>query len=220
LSSSNSNQITKISPKQQHGVRKTLVWIFGFIALFMGLFIANLLTPKGLSDEQLSAAGYFGFQQPRPISDFSLTNHKGESVSRADIEGQWSLIFFGFTFCPDVCPTTLGVLNRAVGNMKQKPQVIMVSVDPERDTPKQLNNYIPSFNKDFVGYTGDFDAIVKLATELNSAFGKVPGREPGTYTVDHTASIIVINPDGRYAGFIKAPHQALSITKVLDSLML
>ena len=108
----------------------------------MGLFIANLLTPKGLSDEQLSAAGYFGFQQPRPISDFSLTNHKGESVSRADIEGQWSLIFFGFTFCPDVCPTTLGVLNRAVGNMKQKPQVIMVSVDPERDTPKQLSNCI------------------------------------------------------------------------------
>ncbi len=115
MSSSNSNQSTKISPKQQKGVRNTLVWIFGFIALFMGLFIANLLTPKGLSDEQLSAAGYFGFQQPRPISDFSLTNHKGESVSRADIEGQWSLIFFGFTFCPDVCPTTLGCFKSGRG---------------------------------------------------------------------------------------------------------
>jgi len=220
LSSISSNQNAPISPSQRQGVRNTLVWIFGFIALFMGLFIANLLTSKGLSEEQLSAAGYFGFEQPRPISEFNLINHRGESVTRANIEGNWSLIFFGFTFCPDVCPTTLGVLNRAVGKMKQQPQVIMVSVDPERDTPELLNNYIPSFNKDFVGYTGDFDETVKLATQLNSAFGKVPGREPGTYTVDHTASIIVINPDGLYAGFIKAPHQALSITKVLDSLMI
>lgn len=220
MSSTSPSKNSAISAKQQQGVRNTLVWILGFIALFLGLFINNLLTPKGLSEEQLSAAGYFGFKQPRPISEFNLTNHKGEPVSHMNIEGQWSLIFFGFTFCPDVCPTTLGVLNRAVSKMKQQPQVIMVSVDPERDTPEQLNNYIPSFNKDFVGYTGEFDETVKLATQLNAAFGKVPGREPGTYTVDHTASIIVIDPEGRYAGFIKAPHQAISITQILDSLML
>ena len=104
--------------------------------------------------------------------------------------------------------------------VKKKPQVIMVSVDPDFDTVAQLEHYVPSFNKEFIGYTGEFEQIASLATQLNAAFGRVPGREPETYTVDHSISIAVIDPEGRYTGIIKAPHQAQKISQILDSVML
>jgi protein SCO1 len=93
-----------------------------------------------------------------------------------------------------------------------------VSVDPERDTPAVLGQYLASFNPSFKGYTGTFDDVVGLATNVNIAFGKIPGAEPGTYTVDHSSSIVVVNPFGRYAGFIKQPHQAEKISSIISSL--
>jgi len=186
----------------------------------LGLFVSSALKPKGLSDDEYYKLGYFGYQPARTIEEFKLTNHYGEEVGLDDLKGNWSLLFFGFTYCPDICPTTMGVLNRAVIKMKKQPQVIMVSVDPERDTPEMLAQYVPNFNSDFVGYTGEFDELVSLATRLNSAFAKVPGKEAGTYTVDHTASIAVINPNGKFQGMIKSPPQAVNITRILDSLMM
>jgi protein SCO1/2 len=200
------------------GIRNTLLAIAGFIALILGLFVNNFMTPKSLSVIEYQELGYFGFPQAMEIKPFSLTNQNGETVGIADLKGHWSLLFFGFTYCPDICPTTLGVLNRAVKKMQTPPQIVLVSVDPERDTPAQLASYLAGFNADFQGYTGSFDSIVGLATNVNVAFGKVPGAEPGTYTVDHSASIVVVDPFGRYAGFIKAPHQAEKIQKIIDSL--
>ncbi|MFN3237176.1 MAG: SCO family protein, partial [Pseudomonadales bacterium] len=173
-----------------------------------------------LSEDALRNLGYYGFPQAREIKPFNLTDHHGNPVSEQDLKGEWQLMFFGFTFCPDICPTTMGVLNRAIAELPTKPQVVMVTVDPERDTPEALARYVPSFNPEFVGYTGTFDDIVGLATNVNIAFGKVPGKEPGTYTMDHAASIVVVDPQGRYAGFIKAPHQATNISQIMASLML
>lgn len=207
------------TPEQQVGIRNTLILLCGIIALMLGLFVSTVLSPKVLSENELKVLGYFGFADARDIDDFQLLNHQGESVSVAQLKGQWSLVFFGFSYCPDICPTTMAVLNRAVEKMTIKPQVIMVSVDPERDTPAVLEKYVPVFNPDFVGYTGEFEQIVALATRLNVAFGKVPGKEPGTYTVDHSASIVVINPNGQYQGFIKSPHQANNIRQIMDTLM-
>lgn len=201
------------------GIRRTLIGLAGIIALVLGLFFSSVMTPKPLSQQQLYELGYFSFDKARKISPFSLVNNSGEAVSLAQFKGQWSLLFFGFTSCPDICPTTLGVLNRAVVELPVKPQVIMVSVDPERDSAAVLNQYVPSFNPEFIGYTGETDQVAQLATELNVAFGKVPGYEPDTYTVDHSATIVVINPAGGYQGFIKSPHQALKITQILNSLM-
>ena len=213
------NEVEK-TPAQRAGIRNTLVWLLGFIALLLGLFLFNFLGERGLSTADLKKLGYFGFVEVRELADFQLLNHRGEAVGLEHLRGTWSLIFFGFTLCPDFCPTTLGVLNRVMDNVKKKPQVVMVSVDPERDTPERLGQYILSFNDGFVGYTGEFDQVASLATQLNIAFGKVPGSQPGTYTVDHSVSIVVVNPDGKYAGFIKAPHQAVNITQIIDSLML
>lgn len=206
--------------EQSDGVRNTLIWTLGLIGLILGLFLYTFLSPKALSQDALRGLGYFGFPQPRAIKEFVLVNQDGRVVGVDDLKGDWHLIFFGFTFCPDICPTTMGVLNRAVTAMEKPPKVIMVSVDPERDTPEALARYVPAFNKDFTGYTGEFEDIVGFATNLNAAFGKVPGKEPGTYTVDHSASIAVIDPEGRYVGFLKSPHQAPNIQQVMTSLML
>ena len=205
--------------EQKDGIRNTLIMLVGFMSLMLGLLLYTALKPRGLSENEYYQLGYFGYEPARSISEFKLLSHKGEAVGLDELRGNWSLIFFGFTYCPDICPTTLGVLNRAVSKMKKKPQVIMVSVDPDRDTPELLAQYVPNFNSDFVAYTGDFDELVRLSMQLNAAFAKVPGKEPGTYTVDHTASIAVINPKGQYQGFIKFPHQAGNITQILDSLM-
>ena len=200
------------------GVRRSLLWIAGFISLILGLFLASHLSPGSLSEEQFRALGYYRFEQPRTIAGFRLLDESGNSVSPESLKGHWSLLFFGFTHCPDVCPTTLSVLNDAVGQLENPPDVVMVSVDPERDTPEKLAAYVPQFNPAFHGYTGDFDEIVKFATSVNVAFGKVPGDEPGTYTVDHSASIVVVDPQGRYAGFIKAPHEATRIARIMNGI--
>ena len=202
----------------EKGVRNTLFWIAGFISLILGLLLASYLTPRTLTSEQFRELGFYRFDTPRLISDFNLVDHTGSKVGLDELQGQWSLLFFGFTFCPDICPTTLSVLNEAVGSLENPPQVVMVSVDPQRDTPEKLASYVPAFNSAFRGFTGEFDEIVSLATQVNVAFGKVPGPELGTYLVSHTVSIVVVNPMARYEGFIKAPHNAQNIQKILRHL--
>ena len=200
------------------GIRRTLLSIAGFISLILGLLVASYMSPKSLTTDQFRELGFYKFDNARVIDDFSLVNEAGDKVTLDSLKNQWSLLFFGFTYCPDVCPTTLSVLNDAINRMENPPQVIMVSVDPERDTPEVLAKYVPHFNPAFSGYTGEFDEIVSLATQVNVAFGKVPGTEPGTYQVEHSASIVVINPGGHYAGFIKAPHNAQNIQRIVSNL--
>lgn len=202
------------------GVRNTLIGIAGFISLIMGMFLYTFFSTRDtLTAEQYAQLGFYRFEQPRVISSFDLVDEDGEPVTLENLKGQWSLLFFGFTYCPDICPTTMGVLNRAVERMEVDPQVVLVSVDPERDTPEQLRNYVHAFNPAFEGYTGTHDQITRFATQVNVAFGKVPGAEPGTYTVDHSASIVVIDPEGRYAGFIKTPHIEMNIKRIVESLI-
>ena len=212
--------IAEQTPEQKAGIRNTLIITLGLIGLVLGLFVNSFTSPKTLSADQLRELGYYGFPSAREIKPFNLVDHNGKTVGVEDLTGEWQLMFFGFTFCPDICPTTMGVLNRAIQSLPVQPQVIMVTVDPKRDTPEAMARYVPSFNPDFVGYTGTFDDIVGLATNVNIAFGKVPGNEPGTYTMDHAASIVVVDPQGRYAGFIKPPHQSTNITQIMSSLML
>ena len=93
----------------------------------------------------------------------------------------------------------------------------MVTVDPERDTSDIMENYLESFNQEFIGYRGDFEETVKLAQQLNVAFGKIPGSQPGTYTMDHNASLALVDSDGNYVGFIKSPQSSSNIQTILNS---
>jgi protein SCO1 len=202
------------------GVRNTLFGIIAFISVMLGLLLASVIIPRPMSAEEAAKLGYYRFDEPRLISGFVMSDHLGRRADLSNLKGGWSLLFFGFTTCPDVCPTTLSVLNEAISAFDDPPTVVMVSVDPDRDTPERLAQYVPAFNPEFIGYTGTFEETVKLATQLNIAFGKVPGLVPGSYLIDHSASLVLIDPDGRYAGFIKAPHNASKIQRVIRGLSL
>ena len=200
------------------GVKNTLFGIAAFISIMLGLSVYSFLSPRPLSDADASKLGLYLLNESRPISAFSMTDHLGRQVGLSSLKGRWSILFFGFTTCPDICPTTLSVLNDAVTTLENPPKIVMVSVDPERDTPSRLSQYVPAFNRDFVGYTGAFEETVKLSEELNIAFGKVPGELPGSYLVDHSASLVLVNPDGHYAGFVKAPHNASNLQRIIRAL--
>ena len=204
---------------RRRGIRNTLLWLMAFICVILGLFFHNFLNPGLPGDDQLRELGFFHYPEYRPLSAFVLRDNEGVTIDETIFEGRWTLVFFGFTYCPDICPTTMGVLARATSKMSDPPAVILVSVDPERDTASSMDAYVRSFSPTFRGLTGEFDQIVLLASQLNVAFGKVPGPDPDGYLVDHSASIAVINPKGEYVGFIKAPHGELNIATLMGHLM-
>jgi protein SCO1 len=132
--------------------------------------------------------------------DFTLTDHTGKTRTLADFRGKVVVVFFGYTRCPDVCPTTLADLKVAreqLGEDGKRVQVLFVTVDPERDTRELLANYVPAFDPSFLGLYGDPAAIARVAKEFKVFYQKAPGKTPDSYTVDHTAGSYVFDPQGR-----------------------
>ena len=130
-------------------------------------------------------------------------------TTEARYDDRWTLVYFGYTYCPDICPTTMAFLNEFVAQLEAgevaDTQVVLVSVDPARDTVGQMATYVPYFNPDFIGVTGEFLDIHRFATALNTPFRRVPGQDDDSYVVDHSANVVLINPRGDYHGFFKAP---------------
>jgi len=132
--------------------------------------------------------------------DFSLVDHTGKPRTLADFRGKAVVIFFGYTQCPDVCPTTLAALVQAqkeLGPDAARVQVLFVTVDPDRDTAELLSNYVTAFDPSFIGLRGDADATARTAKEFKILYQKQPGRTPESYTVDHSAGSFVFDPQGR-----------------------
>lgn len=193
---------------QSRNIKLTVVGLLVFIALVVAGFVHRISLPRVMTEAEMKINGLYLLDTPRSIGEFELVDHLGAPFNRSRFEGKWSLVFFGFTYCPDVCPTTMTFLNEFMASLEgteaQDTQVIMVTVDPARDTVQQLAGYVPFFNPDFIGVTGEFLHIHRLATALNTPFRKVMG-EGDNYQVDHSANIVLINPRGDYHGFFKAP---------------
>src|SRR3954452_15492467 len=145
-------------------------------------------------------------------SDFSLPDTAGKTRTLADFKGKVVVLFFGYTHCPDVCPTTLAELAEAMkqlGNDVQRVQVLFVTVDPERDTPALLSQYVPAFDPSFIGLYGDAAATARTAKEFKIVYQKQPGKAAGTYTMDHSAGSFIFDPQGRlrlYVGYGQGPE--------------
>ena len=139
--------------------------------------------------------------------DFALTDHTGKARTLADFRGKAVVLFFGYTQCPDVCPTTLAALAEAMqrlGPDAANVQVLFVTVDPERDTAELLSHYVTAFNPSFLGLYGDADATARTAKEFKILYQKQPGKTPGSYTMDHSAGTFIFDPQGRlrvYVGY-------------------
>lgn len=193
---------------QTRGIQFTVIGVLVFILIIVAGFVNRIGQPRVMSPADMQANGAFLLQTPRDIGDFELIDHRGQPFVPASLEGQWSLLFFGFTYCPDICPTTMAFLDQFVtqleGTESADTQVVMVSVDPARDSVEQLASYVPFFNQDFIGVTGEFLDIHRFATALNTPFRKVPGQDEN-YLVDHSANVVLINPRGDYHAFFRAP---------------
>ncbi|WP_461517968.1 SCO family protein [Porticoccus sp.] len=191
-------------------VRLTVIVVLAFITLVIAGFAYKLSQPRILNEYELKANGAVLLDMPRKFSEFKLTDHQGKPFTSENLNGKWTLIFFGFTHCPDVCPTTLAAVAKMYAGLKPREQeqlqILLVSLDPERDTPEQLAKYVPYFNADFIGASGDKYMLLKLATELNVAFSKVE-LDNGDYTIDHSGNLVLINPYGHYHGFIRPPFE-------------
>lgn len=142
-------------------------------------------------------------------TDLSLTDFNGQPRTLQDFKGKVLVVFFGFVQCPDVCPTTLAEfvqVKNSLGKDGDKVQVAFVTVDPERDTPEILRAYVTQFDPSFLGLRGDADATARVAKSFKVFYAKVPGKEPGSYTMDHTAGVYIYDPDGHLRLF--ARHNA------------
>lgn len=140
-------------------------------------------------------------------AEFRLSDQSGRMRTLADFRGKVVVLFFGYTRCPDVCPTTLAAMaetRRRLGPDGERLQVIFVTVDPERDTAEVLAQYVPSFDPSFIALRGDVEATAQAAKDFKVFYQKVPGGTPGHYTMDHTAHAFVIDPAGRPR--LKVPH--------------
>jgi len=196
---------------QTHRIALTVAAVLAFMLFIVGSFVYRITLPRAMSVAELRANDAFLFEVPRSFDEFTLTDHRGQPFTKAQLEGQWTLIFFGFTYCPDICPTTMAFLNTLVKELQgtevgSDTRVVMVSVDPARDTVEQLAGYVPFFNADFLGVTGEFLDIHRFATALNTPFRKVPG-EDGDYLIDHGGNIALINPMGDFHAFFKPPFE-------------
>lgn len=137
---------------------------------------------------------------PMSVPAVTLTDQNGQPASLADYRDKVVLVYFGYTFCPDVCPTTLTEVNKALdllGNQADQVQMVMISVDPERDTPAVLANHLSNFNPSFVGMTGTPDQIASAAMPFGVFYEKHEGTAATGYLVDHTASVMVLDREGR-----------------------
>lgn len=193
---------------QARNIKLTVAAILVFIAIVVAGFVHRISLPRVMTEAETKINGLYLHQTPRNIGEYSLIDHKGQPFTPESLKGQWTLVFFGFTHCPDICPTTMNFLNDFVvsleGTESEDTQVVMISVDPGRDTVEQLASYVPYFNPEFTGVTGEFLDIHRFATALNTPFRKVPGKGDD-YQVDHSANVVLINPRGDYHGFFKAP---------------
>lgn len=155
------------------------------------------------------------FATPRALPAFELRDHQGEHFTRDSLSGQWSLVFFGFTNCPDICPLTLQSLARARRELEEHgggivPEIIFVSVDPERDTTDHVAAYVSAFGDGITGVVGELDDVNVLTSALG-IFHARPANEDGGYDVEHSAAVVLVNDRAEYHALFSAPHKVEAI---------
>tara|TARA_Y100000590_G_scaffold61610_1_gene65811 strand:+ start:429 stop:1055 length:627 start_codon:yes stop_codon:yes gene_type:complete len=204
------------------GITWTVLSCVAFMAIILSLFISRMNTTRELTEQEYKDLGAYFINPPRQLSGFQMISDQNKNFDIVDFKGQWNLLFFGFTFCPDICPLTMKQLSVVKEGLKDKENEIkfyLVSVDPDRDSPSNLRTYLDNFDKEFIGLTGEIDQIYKFSTQVNAPFFPVVNSKDKNYTVDHSGSLVLINPEGEYAGFFRAPHNQNKVLKALDSLL-
>lgn len=187
----------------------------GLLLAVGGILLGSLL--DGLSPEEETADGALSTRDaPRPLPPFRLQRAGGQSLSNDDLRGHWTFLFFGYTSCPDICPTTLAEMARLHDLLAKDDGVladtrfVFVSVDPQRDSPDALATYTAWFSPDFIGATGDDAALTALTRPLKIRYRRGKPSAEG-YLVEHASAVLLIDPQVRYHARLEAPHHAAAM---------
>ena len=200
------------------GPKNSLIASIAIIAIATGAWLSyQVMAPRPLPQAATV------LPVPGELPDFSLVDQSGSVIGRDVFEGHWNLAFFGFTHCPDICPLTLQVLADAKRQLADSghsplPRIVLVSVDPERDSPDLMNQYVAYFGDGNLGITGDLEELRKLTNGLGIYFEK-SNIDDENYSVDHSAVVLVINPDGEFHALFGAPHEAANFVHDLPIIM-
>lgn len=193
--------------KPRSAWQNLLIAIAATVSLVGGYYLGNLASNKKV---ELKTATVI--PDPRPLQDFTLVDFNQEAFTLEQLKGQWSLIFFGYTNCPDICPmalTSMVEVNKALSkepDIASQVQTVFISVDPERDTPQHLKDYVSFFNPDFLAATGEDAELRALTKQLALSYKIHQADDKGNYLVDHSAWLIVINPAGQFHAVISGSH--------------
>jgi protein SCO1/2 len=186
-----------------------LIAVLAIVAFALGLVLSrSWLSPRPAPPPTLESATLF--ETPRPLPALDLVDQDGQPLET--LRDHWTLVFFGFTHCPDVCPTSLTLLAATRRQLldlpaAQQPRVLLISVDPERDTPARLREYVRFFDPSFLGATGSLDGVQQAAGAFAVPYAKVPLPQGG-YTMDHGAGVFVVAPSGNVLAYSSPPLQA------------
>ncbi len=215
--------------------RKTAFIAFIVFDILVVVFFVYLFLLRGerQSEAELREIGVTVYPEARVLSDFQLIDEQGDAFTKSDLQGHWNLMFFGFTHCPDICPLTMAELKQFYQAFevddKQKPRIVLVTVDPERDSPDTMKAYVDNYDEDFIGLSGDAQVIAHLASELYVVYSEAGDPSAANshehnvssgdsdmthdgYLINHSGHIAVINPEGDYYAVMRAPHRDRDLT--------
>lgn len=186
-------------------------------ALLAGIGLSHLLTETPGPDDEVGLV----LQTPRALPDYQLVTHTGEAFSKASRPARWQLMFFGFTHCPDICPSTLALMKQLRKDLpdttREQLDFVFVSLDPARDTPEVLAPYLAFFDPAIIGLTGSEEAIKAFANAAGIAFVKVGDGDD--YMLDHSTALVLLEPGGGIKAYFSAPHRLPELQSALSRLI-
>lgn len=199
--------------------KKKLIFGIGISVAVIAGFMMGQVTLDGKQVDETPIRALVP-ETARKLAIPELKQGDGGTFSTSSLQGKWSILFFGYTNCPDVCPTTLSDLaqvKREYAKLSEQafPQVVFISVDPQRDTPEILGKYVSYFDKDFIGATGEENLLTAITVQVHSTFVTKPSENENEYQVGHSLNLILINPDAELVAVLRPPH---SVKSILDAL--
>ena len=209
---------------QSKKIRYTVLALSAVCALFAGAYISLQFSKPA----KIDPSKFHGtvLSQPREINEFNLDGTDNKPFNNQSLNGQWTMVFFGFTNCGYVCPTTMAELGKFYKNLEQQgvkklPRVVMISIDPERDSQDKLETFVTAFDPHFYGARGSKDVVQSMTKELGVVYAKIAlnGQlTDDTYDIEHTGTVLLFNPKGQLSAFFTSPQNASLMAEDFKSL--
>ena len=206
------------------GITYTVISCLAIVSMVIGLFVYSTVAEKELTNDQYKLLKFYQLNTKRDLNAFSLYEND-KPFTEANFKGKWDLVFLGFASCPDMCPMTMQKMAKTAQMLSQKEGLIekinfvMISIDPDRDSPERVNEYAKAFNEEFKGVSGNIKDIYQLSLNLTLPFTPIIDSKKTDYDMDHSMNLALIDPSAKYHGFFKTPYTPEMMSEALESII-